>query len=124
MERGSKGELFILKILSKKNIPLLPSEISETMCISPARISTALGALEKKKQIHRELDTNNRRNILVTITDLGRERLREHSKKMRKHMMNILNNMGEKDALEYVRLTKRFSEIASEIFRNKNIKDI
>ena len=119
MGRSGKGELFILKFLYDKDMAVLPSEISEAMHSSNARISAALGSLEKKGQIHREIDTTNRRNILVTITDEGRERIRLNMKQMREQMVSILTEMGEHDAAEFFRLIKHFFEIASKVFNNE-----
>ena len=118
MSRIGKGELFILKFLYNKNTAVIPSEISDAMHSSNARISAALGSLEKKGQIHREIDVTNRRNILVTITEEGRERIRLSMEKMREHMVYVLTEMGEEDAAEFVRLIKRFSEIAYRVFDN------
>jgi len=114
--RSGKGELFILRFLCDKDAAVLPSEISDAMHSSNARISAALGSLEKKGQIHREIDTANRRNILVTITEKGRERIRLNMKQMHKQMVDIFTEMGECDAVEFVRLIKRFSEIAFQVF--------
>ena len=116
MSRSGKGELFILRFLSNKNVAVLPSEISDAMHSSNARISAALGSLEKKGQIHREIDTTNRRNILVTITEEGRERIRLNMEKMRERMVCVLTEMGEHDAAEFVRLIKSFFEISSRVF--------
>ena len=117
--RGGKGELFILRFLYNKDTAVLPSEISDAMHSSNARISAALGSLEKKGQIHREIDTTNRRNILVTITEEGGERIRSDMKKVREQMVGILTEMGEQDAVEFVRLIKRFSDIAFRVFDNE-----
>jgi len=119
MGRGGKGELFILNYLNNKDEAVLPSEIGDAMHSSNARISAALGSLEKKGHIHREIDTTNRRNILVTITDEGRERIRNDMMKMRGQMINIFTEMGESDTIEFVRLIKRFSGIASRVFEGK-----
>ena len=110
--RSGKGEVFILKYLSVKDAPALPSELSEALNSSTARISAALGTLEKKGQIHREIDTTNRRYILVTITEAGRERIRTIMQQMRSHLIRVLTEMGEEDAREFVRLSTRFFEIA------------
>ena len=118
MERSSKGELFILKYLYSKGAAVIPSEISDAMHTSTARISAALNTLEKKGQIHREIDTSNRRNILVTITEAGCERSRSNMQEMRNRMISILTEMGEQDAVEFVRLFKRFSEITNRVFGN------
>ncbi len=110
--RSGKGEVFILKYLYMKESPASPSELSEALNSSTARISAALGTLEKKGQIHREIDTTNRRYILVTITEEGRERIRANMARMRNHLVQVFTEMGEEDAREFVRLSKRFFEIA------------
>ena len=109
--RSGKGELFILKYLFEKNAPVTPSELSEALQSSTARISAVLGKLEKKKQIVREIDTSNRRNILVTITSAGRERSQTFMQQMRNNLISVLTEMGEQDASEFVRLATRFFEI-------------
>ena len=116
--RSGKGELFILKYLSEKDEAVIPTEISDVMHASTARISAALGSLEKKGQIKREIDTTNRRNILVTITEDGRKRIRTDMEKMRGQMIAVFTEMGEHDAAEFVRLTKLFFELTHKIFVN------
>ena len=118
MGRSGKGELFILKFLSDKKTAVIPSELSDAMHTSTARISAALNSLEKKGQIHREIDPHNRRNILVTITPAGRERSHNDMLQMRKLMVGILTEMGEDDALEFIRLLTRFGQIAARAFES------
>lgn len=110
--RSGKGEIFILRYLYTKESPASPSELSEALNSSTARISAALRTLEKKGQIHREIDTTNRRFILVTITEEGRERIRANMQRMQNHLIQVFTVMGEKDAREFVRLSTRFFEIA------------
>lgn len=110
--RPGKGELFILRYLAERDSPALPSELSEALQSSTARISAVLRSLEKKEQVRRKVDPLNRRNVLVTITDAGRDRVRGLLEHMRHHLRYVLTQMGEQDAREYVRLLKRFVEIA------------
>ena len=119
MGRGGKGELFILKYLSDKNTAVIPSEIGGAMHASSARISAALGSLEKKNQIHREIDVKNRRNILVTITEEGRKRSRSEMCFMREKLVRAFTEMGERDAIELVRLTRNFFIICGRIFEDE-----
>ena len=112
LNRSGKGEIFNLRYLYTKESPASPSELSEALNSSTARISAALRTLEKKGQIHREIDTTNRRFILVTITEEGRERIRANMQRMQNHLIQVLTVMGEKDAREFVRLSTRFFEIA------------
>lgn len=110
--RSGRGEVFILRYLYAKKAPASPSELSEALNSSTSRISAALRTLEKKGQIHREIDTSNRRFILVTITEEGRERVLTNMQRMQNYLISVLTEMGEEDATEFVRLSRRFAEIA------------
>lgn len=114
--RSGRGELFILKYLFEKNTKVIPSELSEALQSSTARISALLGKLEKKGQICREIDPSNRRNILVSITDAGCKRIQTLMQQIKQHMTCVLTEMGEQDANELVRLMKSFFEIARRTF--------
>lgn len=111
INRANRGELFILHFLSMRNTAALPSELSAALQASTARISALLGALEKKGQIARDIDRNNRRNILVTITEGGRNRVETEMQEMKNRMTRVFIDMGEADTAEFLRLTRRFSEL-------------
>jgi len=121
MSRNGKGELFILKYLYDKDTngtDVIPSEISNVMHVSTTRISAALGALEKKGQVHREIDTNNRRNILVTITEEGRKRTVSEMKKIQEQMVNVFTQMGEHEAVEFIRLLNLLFNTVDKMYVN------
>jgi DNA-binding MarR family transcriptional regulator len=111
INRANRGELFILHFLSMRNTAALPSELSTALQASTARISALLGALEKKGQIARDIDRSNRRNILVTITEDGRNRVEMEMQEMKNRMTRIFLDMGKSDTAEFIRLTRRFSEL-------------
>lgn len=70
--RTNKGELFVLHfLLMRSPHKVMPSELKAALQSSPARISALLGVLEKKGEIERQIDRNNRRNILVSLTEVG-----------------------------------------------------
>ena len=119
MSRSGKGELFILKYLYDKDAngtDVIPSEISNVMQVSTTRISAALGALEKKGQIHREIDTSNRRNILVTITEEGRKRTVSEMQKIQEQMVKVLAKMGEHEAVEFIRLLNLLFDTVDQMY--------
>ena len=108
MNRPNKGELFVLHFLGAHDTAVLPSELSAALNSSTARISALLGSLEKKGQIERNIDKGNRRNILVTITEGGRERATTEMRAMEDNLACVFTEMGETDAAEFLRLTERF----------------
>lgn len=111
INRVNKGELFVLHFLVMHNRAALPSELSAALQSSTARISALLGVLEKKGQIVRDVDKNNRRNILVTITESGRSRVKKEMREMKHRMIQVFTDMGEADTAEFIRLTRRFSQL-------------
>ncbi len=112
MNRANKGESFVLHFLSMRDGVVLPSELSSALQASTARISALLSALEKKGQIARDIDKNNRRNILVTITQAGRARAEAEMDEMRGCLTKIFTDMGEADTVAFIKLIKQFSDLA------------
>ncbi|MDP3448338.1 MAG: helix-turn-helix domain-containing protein, partial [Eubacteriales bacterium] len=66
------GEQFVLTYVSKHGGSVIPSEISNEMGISTARIAAALNNLENKGLVTRRIDERDRRRILVELTAAGR----------------------------------------------------
>ena len=107
------GEMFTLHIIVTFGSPVSPGELSMECGVSTARIAKALKSLEGKGYILRETDTGDRRRTLVTATDLGREISERFEAQRRLTLENMLCELGERDANEYVRLMGRVSDIMS-----------
>lgn len=114
-EDGMHGEHFVLYFLSTKTKEVLPSEISEEMNVSTARIATALNGLQDKGFITRDINARDRRQILVQLTPSGRAMAAELAQKHLGHFSKMLEALGEPDATEYVRITGRIAEILGQI---------
>ncbi|MEA4920664.1 MAG: transcriptional regulator [Clostridiaceae bacterium] len=108
-----QGEPFVLQYLAFQDGAALPSEISKFMKISSARIAVALNNLEKKGLITRRIDINDRRRILVELTPKGKTQVDKVKRQMVESFTQIISQLGEEDAKEYVRITGRLSEIVS-----------
>lgn len=110
------GEIFVLLYISKHEYNVIPSEISNEVGISTARVAATLNSLEKKGMITRKIDVNDRRRILVEMTPSGREQIENHFKMIMKITTNMLSYLGENDAKEYVRILRRLAERSPEDF--------
>ena len=108
LNRTHKGEFFVLRFLSKHDKTVLLSELSMALNSSTARISALLGSLEKKGNIERDIDKTNRRNILVTITESGRERVDAEVKQREENLAMVFIKMGKKDTEDFLRLAEKF----------------
>lgn len=110
------GEHFVLFYISQHEGNVIPSDISREMGISSARIAATLNSLESKGLITRQIDVEDRRRIIIDITDEGRKMVKEHHKKIVGITINMLEYLGEKDALELIRIMKKLAEKEPEDF--------
>lgn len=111
------GENFVLFFISQNGGKVIPSDISNEMGISSARVAAALNSLEKKGLIARRIDAEDRRRILIDLTDLGKEQVESHYRMIMSMIKNMLQYLGEKDASEFIRIMKRLAEKGPEGFK-------
>ena len=105
--RISQGENFVLKILLKSDGPVSPTYLSQTINTTKGRISSILKTLEKKGEIVREVDRDNRRNVLITLTEAGRERITSELESSYDMMVKAFKSLGEEEVNEAVRLLNK-----------------
>ena len=106
------GEVFMLHKIATSEVRIIPSELSNAMGISGARIATTLNGLESKGYITRQIDPSDRRRILVALTDKGKEKNEEYQCALNEITEKMLRLLGENDAKEYVRITKKLGKLA------------
>ena len=100
-----RGETFAMHYIAFHDGPVLPGEISNEMGISSARIAAALNSLEKKGLVTRRIDPEDRRRILVELTEQGAAQAQEHTEEVLNNITLMLSQLDEHDAREYVRIT-------------------
>lgn len=110
----SMQELILMKGISENtdgnnNVPL--SEIRKYLALSKASVSQMLGTLEKKGYVKREIDKSNRRNIIASLTDTGRNVLELKKKEYTRKLDVIVNGLGKEDTQELIRIVGRLNEI-------------
>jgi len=113
------GETFAMLYIYRQGGTVLPSDISNEMNISSARVAAMLNNLENKGLITREIDKSDRRRILVELTQDGIEFTKDRNKTVVNYTVRILKLLGEHDAKELVRIVGRLSELGPEIVNNK-----
>jgi DNA-binding MarR family transcriptional regulator len=91
------------------------SEMKEYLCVSKAAVSQMLGSLEKRGLITREPDPENRRTIIVKMTDAGRETIEQYERSFDNFIGMLVERFGEKDTREIIRLICKFAEISEEL---------
>ena len=115
LSQSMQGEHFVIQYIAHHGGSVQPGEISNSMGISSARIAAALNSLERKGLVTREIDVNDRRKILVDLTEAGEALAAAQTKRITERITHVLTSLGENDAEELVRLSGRLLEIMKEI---------
>ncbi|MCM1514792.1 MAG: transcriptional regulator [Anaeroplasma bactoclasticum] len=110
-DQGEKGILQTLYVYEQtKEKELTPSELSRIQQLSSGRIATTLKTLEKKQLIERNIDRIDKRRSIIQLTEKGREMAEKIIKITVQKFENIVEKLGEQDALEFIRILKRLAE--------------
>lgn len=115
----AKGELAVLVYLLDENDGASASEISQRFDVNTSRVAAILNALSKKKYIERKGDPIDKRKIHVYITPQGRQYGEERRKDILEHVCGMLEQLGEEDAREHIRIMKKISNIFLEHISSK-----
>jgi len=107
------GEPAVLQYLSahEDGDPATPSKLAKQLDITRARMTRILDSLEKKGLVVREQDPGDKRRMMVSITDEGRERAKNEYASSIRAMDKFIETLGERDANELLRILKKGYEI-------------
>jgi len=124
MEDGGDGlnmpAFTLLKLLQEREEKVetggaLLGEMGDYLCVSKAAISQMLGSLESRRLITREADPENRRTIIVKLTEKGREVIERSERLFDSEISKMIDRFGEKDTKEIIRLIYKFVDIVNEV---------
>lgn len=101
----SQPELRIMDMLHRENnIEISPSTLSEELRISRVNVTNALNSLESQGYIIRSIDPQDRRKVIVTLTELGKTEIQDNIKRVITFLDQMFRTIG-------VDLTDSFMEI-------------
>ena len=111
VQESCQGEASVLYYIKEVQGEIMPGRISEEIGVSSARVAVILSSLESKGLITREIDSEDRRKIIVRLTQKGRNYVEEQRGKHIELAKDILIRLGDGDAKELVRIIRRLEEI-------------
>lgn len=97
-----KGENFLLSYLDEHGGCSTPGVLREVLGVS---------ALEEKGMLRRCADSYDRRRVVVHLTELGRQTAEQMHTTLCAHVQRVLEQLGEQDSRELIRLLGRITEI-------------
>jgi len=115
----SMTELVLMKAVadneldSEENVNI--ADIQNHLFVTKAAVSQMYAALEKKGYLNREIDKNNRRKLIVTLTPKGQEILGFMQDKVVQFLSEIISKVGEDNTKQLINLVNRFADALEEI---------
>ena len=116
-----KGEAGVLFYLAYIKNDITPSELSDKINVSLPRIVSVLNSLESKEMINKKVDNKDKRKILVEITNQGLKYIENKKTIALDNLVNVFNKLKIEEIEEYIRLTKKITNIINDIHINENI---
>ena len=89
------------------------TSVREYLAVTKASVSQMLASLEKRGLLVRQIDPANRRNLIVTLTPVGIERLRKKEFQVERRVQELLTELGRTDALQFIMLINNMNTILS-----------
>ncbi len=106
------GEMGVIRALyMSETKTLTPSELADYVHVSSARVANILRRLEEKGLITRSHSEDDRRRVDVRLTLSGFELADDHRKRRDAAIARYLKKLGEHDASELVRITRRTGDL-------------
>ena len=111
LSASTRGLPAVMGALVEAPGPLSPGELARKTGVTDARIANALRVLEARGLVRRSPSPVDRRRVEVTLTDLGRAFVHDHTLAAERLIADFLSELGEDDARDLVRLLDRVLEV-------------
>ncbi|MDR2833506.1 MAG: MarR family winged helix-turn-helix transcriptional regulator [Streptococcaceae bacterium] len=114
MNQYSKGENAVLaQLFHHDQEEIAPSDLSKCTHTSTARVASILNSLEEKGFVTREISKEDRRKIIVKITEAGKEEALKNKKIILGNISTIFEKMGKEETEHFLRTFEKFVEHGS-----------
>lgn len=110
-----QGEMKVLSYIAIAEHELLPGRLSSALEMTAGRIAGILRSLEKKGYITRRTDIADRRRVLVSITEQGREYINSSSEKLEQRLDMLVAEMGSENTVRVIESLKIYSEASAAV---------
>lgn len=110
-----QGEMKVLSYIAIAEHELLPGQLSSALEMTAGRIAGILRSLEKKGYITRRTDIADRRRVLVSITEQGREYIDSSSEKLEQRLNMLVAEMGSENTVRVIESLKIYSEASAAV---------
>ena len=97
---------------SEKNI----ADLQKLLSVTKAAVSKMLGVLENKGYVIRDINKQNRRTLLITLTPKGKEAIEYIEKEIDENLIKIFERMGKDNIEQFITNINRYADTISDIY--------
>ena len=108
---SSRGEDLALLVLHNRNDSVYAGEFTTALGLTTGRVANLLKQMERKGDITRVPDTEDRRKTRISLTETGVRRAHEAYDRMLKDYVWLLEGLGEQDSQQLIRVLKQGAEL-------------
>lgn len=115
VDRTMQGEVFAVLHIWQQGGISMPSDLSERMNVSSARVAAMLNNLEAKGFLRRATDPEDRRRVLIDLTDEGVALAEREYGEVVRITSRMLQWLGPDDADQLVRIAGKLATMPPDI---------
>ena len=108
-----KGENILLLLLEDYGGRSTPSKLIERLDYSAARLSAVIKSLEGKGYVEILRNDKDKRSKIIALTADGESFCRQMRREMTTNALSIIEELGEEDTSELLRIFRRFAGLYS-----------
>ena len=114
----SEYELLVMLVMNhvKDKTALSVTELSNLLQITPAGVTHLINPLEETGYIERQQDPNDRRIVLIGLTDKGTQVAEALISEVQENLIGLVNHLGEEDSKTLIRLMSQAIEFITSQF--------
>lgn len=102
----ASGEQAVLYYLAFEHDGASAGELTSAFGIRSSRTAAILNTLEKKGHARRLQNSRDKRQVLVYITETGKQEVKNRYQDVVSHMAEFLELMGPEDSEEFIRIVR------------------
>jgi DNA-binding MarR family transcriptional regulator len=100
----SRGGFNVLQVVDGADQPLTPSQIAERVLVRSPTVTGVVDTLVRRNYVERRPDPNDRRRVLVAITDEGRKAIEASNQLVFKADAELIAGLSEPERERLIRL--------------------
>lgn len=115
VDNKRRGIFVLLKALSKSEKEVCAGDISKAFKVSTARVAIILKKLVKRGLIETTTSKEDKRKVIVKITELGKSEVEKGENEMINIMKTLIREVGEEEMNEFLRISTKINGVLNNI---------